>query len=101
MTRKLVGAVVSIAVALTGCATQASQGAPTLASHVTMPTATSGSATLETTTNDAVALTTTNVAPMPDLQTLPTAPWSAPPMSANEAPRQILSAWENADNRDS
>jgi hypothetical protein len=99
MTRKLVGAVVSIAVALTGCAAEAAHNTTALAPFVTMPT-TSGSASVATIDTD-TTVATANAPAMPDLRTLPTAPWSAPPMSANEAPRQILSAWENADNRDS
>ncbi len=100
MTGKLVGVAVSILVCLVGCGAQASGPSNRLATHVVpASTVTTGSST-------AVASDTHNTpaimaaAPVTDLSTLPVAPWSAPPMSANEAPRQILAAWENAENRD-
>jgi hypothetical protein len=102
MTRKLVGAVVSIALALTGCAAEAAQGTSALAPHVAQVDVTTGRSTVATAGSETnVAPSPAAVAVAPDLRTLPAAPWSAPPMSANEAPRQILSAWENADNRES
>jgi len=97
MTSKLVGVAVSVLVALTGCAAE-TQHTNTLPTQAMASATTTGSAIAQATSNEAPIATTT-VAAAPDLSTLPTPPWAAPPMSANEAPRQILSAWENADNR--
>jgi hypothetical protein len=98
MTGKLVCAVVSILVAMAGCGaaprpSASVRGAPSPAPAMT--TSTVVAAASETT----MAIAAPTVATI-DLSTLPAAPWSAPRMSAHEAPPTILSAWERADNRD-
>lgn len=102
MTSKLVGVVVSVLLVLSGCgaeaATQAAGTTPRLATTV-LASATTGSSTVVTAASETI-VAPVSVGPSVDLASLPTAPWSAPAMSAREAPRQILSAWENADNRD-
>jgi len=99
MTSKLVGVAVSSLLALAGCATAASSTnrAPTLASTAI----TEGAAITMPSTTPETAQTAPIATEAIDVASLPSAPWSAPPMTANEAPRQILSAWENADNRES
>ena len=98
MTSKLAGVAVLMVVCLSACAAEVSHHASTLAPYVT---AIAASPTLVTATNEPSApLSTAAMAAPADLTNLPAAPWSGPPMSANEAPRQIWSAWENAANRD-
>jgi hypothetical protein len=102
MASKLVGAAVCAVVVLSGCGAQATTPARTTTARVDATrgaVATTGSSAVMT------AASETLVPPAPatptlDLAALPSAPWSAPAMSAHEAPRQILTAWENADNRD-
>lgn len=101
MDTKLSCAAVSILLALTGCGAQATTSAAStlplapLASVETAPEAQS----------DVLAAAPTNVVPdeVPaniDPSTLPAAPWTNPPLPAREAPRPILNAWRDADNRD-
>lgn len=104
MTSRLVGGAVCLLLVLGGCGAEVVQR-PTLATHVSAraaETTTTGSTTVTAGASETVApatATTTATTATVDLSTLPAAPWSGAPMAASEAPRQILSAWESADNR--
>lgn len=104
MASKLVGGAVCVLLALGGCATQAATTRGALATHVTAAAAANAPVTqspaVETAASEVTTDNTQPTAAAVDLATLPSAPWAAPPMSANEAPHQILSAWENAENRE-
>jgi hypothetical protein len=100
--KKLTGAALAIVVSLSGCGVQAARTASTtttLASSETfaVETATSGASTSAPFTS--VVETPEETAAI-ELASLPRAPWSAPPMSASEAPRQLMTAWSRAENRD-
>lgn len=98
MTSKLVGAAVSLVVCLSGCA-EATLPANSTSARAMAPS-TTGSSTVATAASETFDAPSGAMAMASiDLTTLPAAPWSAPPMTANEAPRQILSAWETAENR--
>jgi hypothetical protein len=84
--------------ALSGCGAEAMGPVNSMAAPAATPVATTGSSTVVTAASETI-VPAVPTAPTLDLATLPTAPWSAPPMAAHEAPRQILAAWENADNR--
>lgn len=99
MTSKLAMAAVCLVLALAGCGAEAMGPVNSMAAPAA-PQATTGSSTVVTAASETI-VPAAQITPTFDLATLPTAPWSAPPMAAHEAPRQILSAWENADNRDS
>jgi hypothetical protein len=102
MKAKLAFAAVSILVSLSGCGVEAVRPQATAMNEVTTRAeATTGSMFVEVSSSNE-----TDEAPLPtlavvDLATLPPPPWSAPAMSASDAPRQILTAWQNAENRDS
>lgn len=103
MKTKLACAAVAILVCLSGCGVQATRATSTTAMNETaMPESTTGSTYTESApTEIATAMAPTPEAIAVDLATLPPAPWSAPPIAAGDAPRQILTAWQNAENRDS
>ncbi len=106
MKAKLACGAVSIVLCLAGCGVQAARSTITTSMNEGVSTEpTTGSASSEPASNE-VASSETNeasalVSAVVDLTTLPPPPWSAPPMAAADAPRQILAAWERAENRDS
>ena len=104
MKTKLACAAVAILVCLSGCGAQATTRATstTAMNETAIPETTTGSTYTESApTEIAAAPTPAAEAVAVDLTSLPPPPWSAPPMAAGDAPRQILTAWQNAENRDS
>lgn len=102
-TRKLVGVVVCAWLVMGGCA---SAGASTaaraqLATQVTEAPLTTGSSTTTTAASETTITAPSATTTTPDLASLPAAPWAGPHLSASDAPRTLLTAWESAENRDS
>jgi hypothetical protein len=99
MDTKLSCAAVSILLALTGCGAEATLS---VASTTPAPALSMAEAPSQPSTG-LLAAAPTNVMPSEpaiDPNTLPAAPWTNPPLPAREAPRPILNAWREADNRD-
>jgi hypothetical protein len=103
MNAKLACAAVSIVVCLMGCGAETARTtSATAMNEVVSAPATTGSSAPEVVSNELALAPSAEATPVVvDLATLPPAPWSAAPIAASEAPRQLLSAWENAENRDS
>ncbi len=103
MTRKLVGVVVCAWLVMGGCASGGAAVAehPHLATRVTQAALTTGSSTTATEASETTVAAPSATSTTPDVPSLPVAPWAGPHLSANEAPRPLLAAWESAENRDS
>jgi|GEM_PF-2037109 len=99
MVSKHTSVVVSVLFALTGCGAQA-----TSSTASTLPSMGSDSATLSQPSPELFAANPTNDSiveiPVLDLATLPAAPWTSAPLAARDAPRSILTAWRQAENRE-
>jgi hypothetical protein len=102
MKTKLACAAVSILLSLSGCGVSAVRPSSTTAANEAFSAeTTTGSTAVEALTSEASAAPSAPIAAAVDLSTLPPPPWSAPAIAASDAPRQILTAWQNAENRDS